>query len=157
MEMPVPDQIALSKKAGVVASLEASLPPGSVIHDPFETKAYECDAFTAYACPPMAVALPSSTAEVQAVLKTCRSAGVPVVPRAAGTSLAGGALPTADCVVLSTARMTAVLETDCEIASFACRPGSRIRPSLQLSKRRGFSMPLIRRVSWPAPSPATSP
>lgn len=114
MEMPVPDQIALSKKAGVVASLEASLPPGSVIHDPFATKAYECDAFTAYACPPMAVALPSSTAEVQAVLKTCRSAGVPVVPRAAGTSLAGGALPTADCVVLSTARMTAVLETDYE-------------------------------------------
>ena len=114
MEMPVPDQLVLSKKMGFVASLEALLPPGSVIHDPFETKAYECDAFTAYACPPMAVALPSTTAEVQSVLKTCRNAGVPVVPRAAGTSLAGGALPTADCVVLSTARMTNVLETDYE-------------------------------------------
>jgi glycolate oxidase len=58
------------------------------------------------------VTLPRTTAEVAAVLKVCNTMGVPVVPRGSGTSLAGGALPTADCVVLGIGRMNRVLETD---------------------------------------------
>ena len=72
---------------------------------------YECDGLTAYRCPPLAVVLPRTTEEVSAVLKICREMGVPVVPRGAGTSLAGGSLPTADSVILGVARMTEVLET----------------------------------------------
>ena len=60
----------------------------------------------------MAVVLPRSTTEVAAVLRICHEEGVPVVPRGSGTSLAGGALPTADSVVVGVSRMTAVLETD---------------------------------------------
>ena len=86
----------------------------AVIHDPAEVRAYECDALTAYRCPPLAVVLPASTAEVAAVLRVCHAEGVPVVPRGSGTSLAGGALPTADCVLLGVARMNRVLETDYE-------------------------------------------
>ena len=67
-----------------------------MIDDPAEVRAYECDALTAYRCPPLAVVLPASTEEVAAVLRVCHAEGVPVVPRGAGTSLAGGALPTAD-------------------------------------------------------------
>src|SRR5690606_5565830 len=101
----------LARKAEIVARLAAVLPEG-VIHDPAETRAYECDGLTAWRCPPLAVVLPRSTAEVSAVLRTCHEMGVPVVPRGSGTSLAGGALPTADSVILGVARLTRVLETN---------------------------------------------
>ncbi len=112
MDMPDPDPAVLARKDRIVAALRSSLSSATVICDPFETRAYECDALTAHSCPPLAVVLPLSTEEVAAALKVCKAARVPVVPRAGGTSLAGGALPTADCVVVSTARMSAVLETD---------------------------------------------
>jgi len=112
MEMPTPDPAILSRKASIVAALENVLPADAVISDPMETRAYECDALTAYRCPPLAAVLPASTQEVAAVLKVCHDMGVPVVPRGSGTSLAGGALPTADSVILGVARLNAVLETN---------------------------------------------
>jgi glycolate oxidase len=112
MEMPLPDPTILARKDQIVRRLQSVLPPEAVVHDEAETKVYECDALTAYRCPPLAVVLPTSTDEVAAVLKICFEEGVPVVPRGSGTSLAGGALPTADCVVLGVARLNQVLETD---------------------------------------------
>ena len=112
MQMPTPDPQILSRKARVVARLRDVLPRDAVIDDPAETRAYECDALTAYRCPPMVAVLPATTQEVSDVLRICHAEGVPVVPRGSGTSLAGGALPTADCVILGVARMNAVLETD---------------------------------------------
>jgi len=112
MEMPAPDAGILSRKARIVDRLAEVLPADGLIHDEAETRAYECDALTAYRCAPLAVVLPASTEEVSAVLRICHEEGVPVVPRGAGTSLAGGALPTADSVMLGVARMTDVLETD---------------------------------------------
>ncbi|AFO92628.1 FAD-binding protein [Phaeobacter inhibens] len=112
MEMPIPDQTVLSQKTELALRLAAVLPDDALVQDPAETRAYECDALTAYKCPPMLVVLPRTTKEVSDVLRICHAAGVPVVPRGAGTSLAGGALPTADCVILGVARMNAVLETD---------------------------------------------
>ncbi|GGE45946.1 FAD-binding protein [Primorskyibacter flagellatus] len=114
MQMPVPDPRILSQKDALVSALAAVLPGDAVISDPAETRAYECDALTAYRCPPMLAVLPSTTEEVAAVLRVCHRFGVPVVPRGSGTSLAGGALPTADCVILGVARMTAVLERSYE-------------------------------------------
>jgi glycolate oxidase len=112
MEMPIPDSAVLSRKPRIVERLQAVLGKAGVIHDEAETRAYECDALTAYKCPPLAVVLPSSTAEVAAVMKVCHDEGVPVVPRGSGTSLAGGALPTADSVILGVARLNRVLEID---------------------------------------------
>ncbi|MGR3377628.1 FAD-linked oxidase C-terminal domain-containing protein [Salipiger abyssi] len=112
MQMPEPDTRVLSRKAQIVARLRAVLPDDAVIEDPAETRAYECDALTAYRCPPLCAVLPASTEEVSAVLTICHEEGVPVVPRGSGTSLAGGALPTADSVILGVARMNEVLETD---------------------------------------------
>ena len=112
MDMPLPDTSVLARRAEIVARLRAALPADAVIDDPAETRAYECDALAAYHCPPLAVVLPRSTAEVAAALKVCHAARVPVVPRGAGTSLAGGALPTADSVILGVARMNRVLEVD---------------------------------------------
>jgi glycolate oxidase len=112
MEMPAPNPAILSRKDRIVARLQGVLPDGAVIHDEAETRAYECDALTAYRCPPLCAVLPSSTEEVAAVLRVCHQEGVPVVPRGSGTSLAGGALPTADSVILGVARMNEVLEVD---------------------------------------------
>ena len=112
MDMPLPNPLILSRKARIVDRLLAILPRDAVIDAPAETRAYECDGLTAYRCPPLAAVLPRTTAEVSAILRLCHEEGVPVVPRGSGTSLAGGALPTADCVILGVARMNGVLETD---------------------------------------------
>ncbi|WP_372884822.1 FAD-linked oxidase C-terminal domain-containing protein [Shimia sp.] len=112
MDMPRPNPKVIAAKPELLRRLRAVLPRDAVISEAAETRAYECDALAAYRCPPLAVVLPASTAEVSAVLRICHDMGVPVVPRGAGTSLAGGAMPTADAVVLGVARMTGVLETD---------------------------------------------
>ncbi len=112
MQMPAPDQMVIGRKDRIVARLQEVLPRDAVIHDVMETRAYECDALTAYKCPPLCAVLPETTEEVAAVLRICHQENVPVVPRGAGTSLAGGALPTADSVILGVARMNDVLETD---------------------------------------------
>ncbi|EBA17396.1 glycolate oxidase, GlcD subunit [Roseobacter sp. SK209-2-6] len=114
MEMPVPDPAILSRKAHLSRRLGAVLPADAIIASEAETRAYECDALTAYKCPPLLAVLPRTTAEVSDILRICHEEGVPVVPRGSGTSLAGGALPTADCVILGVARMNEVLETDYE-------------------------------------------
>ncbi|MBL4750866.1 MAG: FAD-binding protein [Amylibacter sp.] len=112
MEMPLPNTDIISRKLHIVRLLQKVLPKDAVIHEPQELRVYECDALTAYKCPPMIAVLPSTTEQVSAVLKICHAEGVPVVPRGSGTSLAGGALPTEDCVILGVARMNAVLETN---------------------------------------------
>jgi len=112
VDMPKPNAGVLARKTRIVSRLRAALPTGTVIDDEMETRAYECDALTAYRCAPLAVALPASTSEVSAIMRICGEEGVPVVPRGSGTSLAGGALPTADCVILGVARMSEVLEID---------------------------------------------
>ncbi|CUH61209.1 FAD-linked oxidase C-terminal domain-containing protein [Thalassobacter stenotrophicus] len=114
MEMPKPDSLVMSKKAALVARLLDVLPRDAVIEDEAETRAYECDALTAYRCPPLCAVLPATTQEVSEVLKICHAMDVPVVPRGSGTSLAGGALPTADCVILGVAKMNDVLEVSYE-------------------------------------------
>jgi glycolate oxidase len=112
MEMPQANPAILSRKAELVERLQKVMPSDAVISDPMETRAYECDALTAYKCAPLAVVLPTSTQEVSDALRICDEMGVPVVPRGAGTSLAGGVLPTEDSVILGVARLTEVLETD---------------------------------------------
>ncbi|WP_137701225.1 FAD-linked oxidase C-terminal domain-containing protein [Marimonas lutisalis] len=112
MEMPTPDPKVLAKKPQLVERLLQVLPEDAVIHEEAETRAYECDALTAYRCPPLVAVLPANTQEVSDVLRICHEFDVPVVPRGSGTSLAGGALPTADSVILGVSRMSEVLEVD---------------------------------------------
>lgn len=110
MQMPQPDPAILNRRAQILSGLRQLLPEDAVISDAQALKAWECDALSAYRCPPLAAVLPRSTAEVSSVLAYLQAEGVPVVPRGAGTSLAGGSMPTADAVILGVARMTDVLE-----------------------------------------------
>ncbi|MEO8531668.1 MAG: FAD-linked oxidase C-terminal domain-containing protein [Deltaproteobacteria bacterium] len=110
MQMTVPDPRILSRKSAIVSGLLARLPADAVIFAESELRAYECDALTAYRCPPLAVVLPRTTEETASVMAYLHDERVPVIPRGAGTSLAGGVLPTADSVVISVAKMTDLLE-----------------------------------------------
>ncbi len=111
--LPAPDRTILARKAEIVAALRRLVAdPEAVIDDPVELVAYETDAFTAYRRVPLAVVLPGSTQEVSRVLAYCAREGVPVVPRGAGTSLSGGAIPLEHAVVLGVARMNRVLAID---------------------------------------------
>ncbi len=112
MEMPKVDPFTLARKDELVLALGAVLPEDAIVYAETELRAYECDGLTAYKCPPLAVVLPRSTEEVSHVLRICYDMNIPVVPRGAGTSLAGGSLPTADSVILGVARLTDVLEVD---------------------------------------------
>ena len=112
MQMPIPNAAVINRKSQLVARLREVLPADAVIDDVAETRAYECDGLSAYRCPPLCAVLPASTEEVSAVLKICSEMGVPVVPRGSGTSLAGGAMPTADSVILGVAKLNEVLETN---------------------------------------------
>ncbi|WP_294612718.1 FAD-linked oxidase C-terminal domain-containing protein [uncultured Roseovarius sp.] len=114
MEMPTPKPEIIARKAELITRLLEVMPSDAVISDPSETRVYECDALTAYKCAPLLAVLPGSTQEVSDTLRICHEMGVPVVPRGSGTSLAGGALPTADSVILGVARLSDVLETDYE-------------------------------------------
>jgi glycolate oxidase len=94
-----------------------------VVLEPEQLRTYECDGLTGRRVVPALVALPASTAEVQAVVRLCDEAGLPFVARGAGTGLSGGALPVADGVVISLARMDRILSVDLERAEIVVEPG----------------------------------
>src|SRR5437899_5017327 len=82
------------------------------IREPEQLRTYECDGLTGHRTVPSLVVLPASTEHVRAVLRLCHRYAVPFVARGAGTGLSGGALPVADGIVVSLARLTRILEVD---------------------------------------------
>ncbi|MDN5931540.1 MAG: FAD-binding protein [Pseudonocardia sp.] len=91
---------------------ERVLDPADVLSDPVQCRAYECDGLTGYRVQPDLVLLPRDAEQVAAAVRVCHGFGVPFVARGAGTGLSGGALPVADGVVISLARLKKVLEVD---------------------------------------------
>jgi glycolate oxidase len=106
------DETILARRAEIVARLAAILPPECLIADESGRRAFETDALTAYRRLPLAVALPRSTEEVARVMRLCRDEKVNVVPRGAGTSLSGGAIPQEDAVVIALTKMSRILEVN---------------------------------------------
>src|SRR4051812_42009785 len=86
------------------------------IREPEQLRTYECDGLTGARVVPALVALPGSVEEVQAVVRICNEDRIPFVARGAGTGLSGGALPVAEGIVVSLARLTRILEIDIERA-----------------------------------------
>ena len=110
IQFPAPDASILSRRTEIVAALGRLVAGESLVTSEDELRAFETDALTAYRRMPLAVVLPSTTEEVAAVLRTCHAMGVNVVPRGAGTSLCGGAIPQEDAVVLGLGKMNRVLD-----------------------------------------------
>ena len=109
---PVPDEKILARRDAIVAGLAALVPPNCLITSFDERRAFETDALSAYRRVPLAVVLPRTTQEVAAVLKFCHEEQVKVVPRGAGTSLSGGAIPQEDAVVVGIAKLNRILGID---------------------------------------------
>ena len=109
--------------AAFVDELRHALGREHVITEPEQLRVYECDGLTGHRAVPEVVALPGSTAEVQAVVRACHRERVPFVARGAGTGLSGGATPVAGGVVVSLARMNRILEIDLESRRVRVEPG----------------------------------
>jgi len=123
MQMPEPDGSAIARRGEIATALRRLLPAAAVIEHEDARRAYESDGLTAYRQPPLLAVLPSTTAEVAAVLKYCHEQNLKVVPRGAGTSLSGGALPLADGVLLGMAKFNRMLELDLENRCAVVQPG----------------------------------
>lgn len=123
MLMPEPDQEVIARKRDLVARLRAIVPGEGVIVDEDELRAYETDGLTAYRQLPLIVVLPETTEQVSEVLKLAQSEGVKVVPRGAGTSLSGGALPLADGILLGLGKFNRILEVDFDNRCAVVQPG----------------------------------
>ncbi|WP_407523958.1 FAD-linked oxidase C-terminal domain-containing protein [Methylobacterium oryzisoli] len=109
---PSPDPDILARREAIIAGLAPLVAPEALVTSEDERRAFETDGLTAYRKMPLAVVLPSTTQEVAAVMRYCHQQGVRVVPRGAGTSLAGGAIAQEDAVILGVAKMNQVLSLD---------------------------------------------
>ncbi|AEV27745.1 MULTISPECIES: FAD-linked oxidase C-terminal domain-containing protein [Azospira] len=112
-------------QAALLAALGRILPPGRVYGEPEDLRPYECDGLTAYRNLPLAVALPETEAEVQAILQLCHRLQVPVVPRGAATGLSGGAMPHHQGLLLSLAKFKKILKVDPVARTALVQPGVR--------------------------------
>ena len=123
MLMPVPDAALMARKGEIVRALQRLVPGEGVIGHADGLIPFQSDALSAYRQTPIAVVLPETTDQVSAVLAWCQANGVKVVPRGAGTSLSGGALPLQDGVVLGMAKFNQVLEVDYPNRCAVVQPG----------------------------------
>ncbi|MGO8915567.1 MAG: FAD-binding protein, partial [Stellaceae bacterium] len=123
MKMPEPDRAVLARRAAIVEALRKIVPGEGVIESERERRVFECDGFTAYQQLPMVVVLPETTAQVAEVLRYCKANAVKVVPRGAGTSLSGGALPLEDGVLLGLGKFKRILEVDVANRCAVVQPG----------------------------------
>src|SRR5881394_42302 len=90
---------------------------------PEDLRTYECDGLTNFRVMPLAVLLPTSTEQVQGIVRVCHREKIPFVARGSGTGLSGGALPVAGGIVISLARMNRILEVDLPNARVVAEPG----------------------------------
>jgi glycolate oxidase len=138
MRMPEPDTAILARRDAIVAALRAIVPGEGVIASERAMKPYESDGLTAYRQLPMVVVLPDSTEQVARVLRYCHAQGIKVVPRGAGTSLSGGALPLGDGVLLGMAKFNRIREIDFDNRVAVVEPGVTNLAVTQAVEHAGF-------------------
>jgi glycolate oxidase len=138
MRMPAPDPSIIARRNEIAAALCGIVAADAVILPEDERRAYESDGLTAYRELPLLVVLPSTTAEVAGVLRYCQKNGVKVVPRGAGTSLSGGALPLADGIILGLGKFNRVLEIDYDNRCAVVQPGVTNLGISQAVAAKGF-------------------
>ena len=138
IELAVPDKKILARRRTIIAELTSLLGPDRIIADEDGRRAFETDALTAYRRMPLAVVLPQSTEEVATALRYCHKHGIRVVPRGAGTSLSGGALPAEDAVVICVSKMNRMLEVSYEDRTARVEAGITNLAVTGIVSQRGF-------------------
>ena len=138
LTMPIPDAEVIGRRAAIAEALRRIVPGEGVVEAPIEMRAFETDGLTAYRQMPLVVVLPETTEQVSAILKYAHDNGVKVVPRGAGTSLSGGALPLADGILLGMAKFNRVLEIDYANRCAVVQPGVTNLAITKAVEHRGF-------------------
>ncbi len=123
MLMPKPEGAILAQRQGLLTDLREIVPGEGVIADNVALRAYESDGLSAYRSVPLAVVLPETVPQVAAIMQLCERRGIKVVPRGAGTSLSGGALPLEDGIILGLGKFNRILEIDYENRAVRVQPG----------------------------------
>ena len=123
LTMPKPDAATLARRAEIVADMRTIVPGEGVVDRVTGMRAFETDGLTAYRQLPLVVVLPETVRQVSRILKYCNERNIRVVPRGAGTSLSGGALPLEDAVLLVMSRFNRILEIDYENRVVVAQPG----------------------------------
>lgn len=123
MRMPDPDAGVIARRSDIIAALRKIVPGEGVIAEEEELRAYECDGLTAYRQLPMIVVLPETVAQISEILRYCHGQDIKIVPRGAGTSLSGGALPLADGITLGLGKFNRILDIDFENRCITAQPG----------------------------------
>ena len=136
--MPQSDSAVLARRAEIVAALKRIVPGEGVIASEHAMRPFESDGLTAYRQLPMVVVLPATTEQVAAVLAHCHRQGVKVVPRGAGTSLSGGALPLGDGVLLGLAKFNRIRSIDFDNRVAVVEPGVTNLAVSQAVEHAGF-------------------
>ena len=136
--MPDLDQDVLARRQEIAIALRAIVPGEGVIDAEEELRVYESDGLSAYRQPPMLVVLPENTGQVCQILRYCLEQGIKVVPRGAGTSLSGGALPLADGILLGLARFNRILEIDYDNRAATVQTGVTNLAITQAVEAEGF-------------------
>jgi len=136
--MPEPDAGVMSRRNQIIERLRAIVPGEGVIADTDELRVYESDGLTAYRQLPLIVVLPETTEQVSKVLRYCREEGVKIVPRGAGTSLSGGALPLADAITLGLGKFNRILDIDYDNRCVVAQPGVSNLAITNAVAERGF-------------------
>src|SRR2546428_13552649 len=136
--MPVPDAYVVARRDEIVRALRGIVPGEGVIASEPRMRPYETDGLTAYRQLPMVVVLPSTTEQASRVLRYCYEQGIKVVPRGAGTSLSGAALPLADGVLLGMAKFNRILDADLAKRALVAQPGVTNLAITQAVEHAGF-------------------
>src|SRR5579872_1573796 len=138
MEMPTPDAGVIARRGEIAAALRTIVSPEAVIEAEPARRVYESDGLTAYRQPPLVAVLPSTVAEVVSIMRYCKEEGIKIVPRGAGTSLSGGALPLADGVLLGMAKFNKIVEIDYANRCAVVQPGVTNLAISQAVEHAGF-------------------
>jgi glycolate oxidase len=110
--MPTPDAATIARRGAIAAQLRAIVGDAAVIESENERRPYETDGLTAYHALPLLVVLPPTTQEVSRIMAYCHRENLKIVPRGAGTSLSGGALPLEDGITLGLSKLNRILDVD---------------------------------------------
>jgi glycolate oxidase len=121
----VRSDIPAAQPPAIVQRLAALLPPESLLWRTEQTVPFECDGLAAFRQKPLAVALPQTEQQVREILRICHALKTPVVARGAGTGLSGGAMPCADGLLLSLAKLNRILAIDAKACIALVQPGVR--------------------------------
>lgn len=138
MQMPEPDRDVIARRAEILQELRRIVPGEGVIAEQEALRAYECDGLTAYRQLPLIVVLPETTEQVARVLRYCKTSNVKIVPRGAGTSLSGGALPLADAITVGLGKFNRILDIDYDNRCVVAQPGVTNLAITQAVEADGF-------------------